>query len=158
MTTLQIGNRTVGDGQPSFIIGELSCNHVGDYDVAVKTIEAMAEAGADAVKIQTDMLPQGYGSTIQCDNKYFTVKEGTIWDGANLYELYMETYTPLEWHQPLKELADKLGIIFLSTPYSLESADYLNELDIAVFKIASMELMDLPLVERVASFGKPVIL
>lgn len=142
----------------TYIIAELSCNHVGSFRVAEQTFRAVATAGADAVKIQTDTLLEGTGSTIQCTNDYFTINDGTIWDGKNLFELYMETYTPIEWHSDLKGLAEELGLDFLSTPYSVESADMLDQLGVQMFKIASMELMDLPFVRHVAAKGKPVIL
>ena len=155
---IQIGDRWVGVGHPSLIIGELSANHVGSLHVAKQTIRAMAEAGADAVKIQTDTLLEGTGSTIDCKNDYFTIRDGSIWDGANLYDLFMETYTPLEWHQPLKELSEELGLLFFSTPYSPESADFLDELGVPAYKIASMELVDRPFLEYVAQKGKPLVL
>lgn len=158
MQDIQIGDRIIGQNHPTFIIGELSCNHVGSLQVARQTIQAMAKAGADAIKLQTDTLPQGTGSTIDCSNECFTIQDGTIWDGSNLFQLYMETYTPLEWHKVLKKLCEDLGLIFLSTPYSPESADFLEEMNVPAYKIASMELMDLPFIEYVAKKGKPIIL
>lgn len=158
MKEIKINNRKIGNNHPAFIIGELSCNHIGSLEVAKKTILAMAESGADAIKLQTDTLLDGTGSTIECDNDYFLIKDDTIWDGRALYDLYMETYTPLEWHEPLKKICEDLGVIFLSTPYSFEAADFLENLEVPIYKIASMEMMDLPLVKHIAKKKKPIIM
>lgn len=138
-----------------FIIAELSANHGHNIDIAKKTIKAAKEAGADAIKIQTytaDTL------TIDCDNEYFKLDNGTIWDGRTLYDLYSEAYTPWEWQKELMEYAHSLGLIFFSTPFDKTAVDFLEELDIPVYKIASFEIMDIPLIEYVASKGKPIIM
>jgi len=137
------------------VVAELSANHKQDINLAKETIHAMAEAGADAVKLQTytpDTL------TAPFDNEYFQIKGGTLWDGKTLYELYKEAYTPWEWHYELKELAEKLGLIFFSTPFDKTAVDFLEELDVPAYKVASFEITDIPLIEYIASKGKPVII
>ena len=138
-----------------FIIAELSANHNQDINLALKTIHAAKESGADAIKIQTytaDTL------TIDCDNDYFKLNHGTIWDGRTLYDLYKEAYTPWEWHKELRDYAHELGLIFFSTPFDFTAVDFLEELDIPIYKIASFEITDIPLIEYVASKKKPLII
>lgn len=139
----------------TFIIAELSANHGQNIDIGLKTIEAMAEVGADAVKVQT-YTPDTI--TIDCDNEYFQVKGTELWDGQTLYELYQKAYTPWEWHKPFKEKAEECGLVFFSSPFDFSSVDFLEELEVPIFKIASAELIDLPLIEYVASKGKPIIM
>lgn len=137
------------------IVAELSANHNHDFNLAVKTIEAAKVAGANAIKLQTytpDTL------TIDCKNEYFTLNSGTIWDGKTYYELYQEAYTPWEWHKDLKEYAESIGLMFFSTPFDKTAVDFLEELDVPVYKIASFEVMDIPLIEYAASKGKPMII
>lgn len=139
----------------TFIIAELSANHGHDINIAKKTIKAAKEAGADAIKIQTytaDTL------TIDCDNELFKLDKGTIWDGKTLYELYSEAYTPWEWQKELMDYANELGLIFFSTPFDKTAVDFLEELNIPIYKVASFEIMDIPLVEYIASKGKPIII
>ncbi len=138
-----------------FIIAELSANHNQDIELAKDTIYAMKESGADAVKLQT-YTPDTI--TIDCNNEYFQIKQGTLWDGKTLYELYKEAYTPWEWHYELKELAEKLGLVFFSTPFDKTAVDFLEELNIPVYKIASFEITDIPLIEYAASKQKPMII
>ncbi|MBZ4642915.1 MAG: N-acetylneuraminate synthase [Deferribacteraceae bacterium] len=138
-----------------FIIAELSANHNHDLSIAKETIYAMKESGADAVKLQT-YTPDTM--TIDCDNEYFQIKQGTLWDGLTLYELYKQAYTPWEWHFELKELAEKLGLTFFSTPFDKTSVDFLEELNVPIYKVASFEITDLPLIEYIASKGKPIII
>lgn len=138
-----------------FIIAELSANHGHDINIAKDTIKAAKEAGADAIKIQTytaDTL------TIDCDNEYFKLESGTIWDGRTLYDLYSEAYTPWEWQRELMEYANSIGLIFFSTPFDKTAVDFLEELDVPVYKVASFEIMDIPLIEYIASKGKPMIM
>jgi pseudaminic acid synthase len=137
------------------IVAELSANHKQDLQLAKDTIYAMKEAGADAVKLQT-YTPDTI--TIDCDNEYFQIKHGTYWDGQTLYQLYKKAYTPWEWHYELKELAEKLGLIFFSAPFDKTAVDFLEKLDVPAYKIASPEITDIPLIEYVASKGKPVII
>lgn len=138
----------------TFIIAELSANHGHDIEVAKKTIQAAYESGADAIKIQTytaDTL------TIDSDKEYFKIDSGTIWDGRTLYDLYQEAYTPWEWHKELKEYAEGLGLIFFSTPFDNTAVDLLEDLEVPIYKVASFEILDIPLIEYIASKGKPMI-
>lgn len=150
---MKIGNFDTSENV--FIIAELSANHGHDINIAKQTIKAAKEAGADAIKVQTytaDTL------TIDCDNEYFQLDSGTIWDGRTLYDLYSEAYMPWEWQSELMEYANSVGLIFFSTPFDNSAVDFLEELAIPVYKIASFEIMDIPLIEYVASKGKPVII
>ncbi len=154
MSTIQIKNRMIGDGYPAYIIAEMSGNHSGSIERAKEIIRAAKESGADCVKIQTytpDTL------TIDCHNQYFQVENGT-WEGENLYSLYGKAFTPWEWQKELKEEADRVGIDFFSTPFDKTSVDFLEELGVEFYKIASFEMIDLPLLRYVASKGKPIIL
>ena len=151
----KIGKKEVGEDNPTFIIAELSANHMNDFDIAVKTIEAMAEAGADAVKFQT-FTPDTI--TIDCDNEYFQIKQGTVWDGQVLHELYEDAYMPWDWQPKLKKIAEDLGLIVFSSPFDKTSVDFLEDMDMPAYKIASFEITDIPLIEYVASIGKPVII
>lgn len=152
---MKIEDKKIGPNEPTFIIAELSANHMNDFDVAVKTIEAMAEAGADAVKFQT-YTPDTI--TIDCDNEYFQIKQGTIWDGQVLHDLYEDAYMPWEWQPKLKKIAEELGLIAFSSPFDKSSVDFLEEMDVPAYKIASYEITDIPLIEYVASKGKPIII
>lgn len=154
MDKIKVGNRYIGEGCPAYLIAEMSANHAGSLERAKEIIHAAKESGADCVKIQTytpDTL------TIDCSNRYFQVGNGT-WEGENLYQLYGKGYTPWEWQADLKAEAEKVGIDFLSTPFDRTSVDFLEELGLQFYKIASFEMIDLPLVEYVASRGKPVIM
>lgn len=154
MQKVKIGNRYIGEGCPVYMIAEMSANHAGSIERAREIIHAAKESGADCIKVQTytpDTL------TIDCDNKYFQVQNGT-WNGENLYRLYGKAYMPWEWQGALKEEADRVGIDFLSTPFDTTSVDFLEKLGLEFYKIASFEMVDLPLVEYVASKGKPVIM
>lgn len=137
-----------------YMIAEMSANHGGTLENALKIVEEAKQAGADCVKIQTytaDTL------TINCKKDYFRIKGG-LWDGYTFYDLYKEAYTPWEWQQCIKDKCDEVGIDFLSTPFDHTAVDFLEGLDIAFYKIASFELVDIPLIEYVASKGKPVIM
>lgn len=154
MSVVKIKDRLIGDGYPAYIIAEMSANHAGSIERAKEIIRAAKNAGADCIKIQTytpDTL------TIDCHNEYFEVKNGT-WEGENLYSLYGKAYTPWEWQKELKEEADKVGIDFFSTPFDKTSVDFLEEMGVEFYKIASFEMIDLPLIEYVASKGKPIIM
>ena len=151
----KIGEKEIGDEKPTFIIAELSANHMNDFDIAVKTIEAMAEAGADAVKFQT-FTPDTI--TIDCDNEHFQIKQGTVWDGQVLHELYEDAYMPWDWQPKLKKIAENLGLIVFSSPFDKTSVDFLEDMDVPAYKIASFEITDIPLIEYVASKGKPIII
>lgn len=137
-----------------YIIAEMSANHGGSLESALQIVREAAEAGADCLKIQTytaDSL------TIDCDNEYFRIRGG-LWDGYKLYDLYKEAGTPYEWHRQIKEECERKGMDFLSTPFDRTALDFLEELGAEAYKIASFELVDIPLIEYVASKGKPVIL
>ena len=151
----QLGGKKIGENNPTFIIAELSANHMNDFDIAVKTIEAMAESGADAVKFQT-FTPDTI--TIDCDNEYFQIKQGTVWDGQVLHELYEDAYMPWDWQPKLKKIAEDLGLIVFSSPFDKTSVDFLEDMDVPAYKIASFEITDIPLIEYVASKGKPIII
>lgn len=151
---MKIGQREIGKGQPVYIIAEMSANHAGDIENAKKIIREAKRAGADCVKIQTytaDTL------TIDCDNEYFQISKGT-WNGENLYRLYQKAYTPWEWQKELMEEAKKEGLDFFSTPFDKSSVDFLEEIGVEFYKIASFEIVDLPLLKYVASKGKPMIM
>ena len=154
MNVIKIKDRMIGDGYPAYIIAEMSANHSGSIERAKEIIREAKRCGADCVKIQTytpDTL------TIDCNNKYFQVGNGT-WEGENLYRLYGKAYTPWEWQKELKEEADRIGIDFFSTPFDKTSVDFLEELGVEFYKIASFEMIDLPLLKYVASKGKPIIM
>ena len=151
---IEVNGRRIGEGYPTYVIAEMSGNHAGSLERAKEIIHAAKESGADCIKIQTytpDTL------TIDCHNQYFRVQGGT-WEGENLYGLYGKAYTPWEWQPLLKEEADKIGIDFLSTPFDKTSVDFLEELGLSFYKIASFEMIDLPLLRYVAEKGKPVIM
>jgi pseudaminic acid synthase len=140
--------------RPVFVVAEVSANHNQKFDLAEKMIKVAKDCGADAVKFQAykpDTL------TTDCDNEYFRIKHPK-WGGQTLYELYQKAYTPWEWFEPLKKKADELGIMFFCTVFDRTSVDMLEELDICAHKIASFELVDLPLIEYAAKTGKPLII
>ncbi len=137
-----------------YIIAEMSANHAGELENALEIVRATKDSGADCLKIQTytaDTL------TLDCDNEYFKIKGG-LWDGYKLHDLYKEAYTPWEWHPAIKNECDKVGLDFLSTPFDRTAVDFLDELGVEFFKIASFELVDIPLIEYAAGKGKPMII
>jgi len=138
-----------------FIIAELSANHNQDFDIAIKTIKAAKGAGADAIKLQTYTADT---ITLESDKEYFKVKQGTIWDGTTLYKLYQKAYTPWEWQPKLKKYAEDLGLVCFSSPFDKSSVDFLSNLNVPAFKVASFEITDIPLIEYIASKNKPVII
>ncbi|MBS1578874.1 MAG: pseudaminic acid synthase [Bacteroidetes bacterium] len=151
---MKIENFEINDISKIFIIAELSANHNGSIEVALETIKAAKRAGADCIKLQTytaDTL------TIDSDKEDFLIK-GTIWEGKNYYQLYQEAYTPWEWHQALFEEAKNQGLICFSSPFDTTAVDFLESLNVPAYKIASFEITDIPLIEYVASKGKPIIL
>jgi pseudaminic acid synthase len=154
-TFIEIDKRKIGFNYPTFIIAELSANHLQDFNLAKETIKAMKDSGADAVKFQT-YTPDTI--TIDSKNEYFQIKQGTIWDGKNLYELYQEAYTPWEWQPKLKKFAEKQGLIPFSSPFDKTAVDFLEDMDMPAYKIASFEITDIPLIEYIASTGKPIII
>ena len=152
--TIELSGRLIGGDAPVYIIAEMSANHAGSYERALEIIHAAKEAGADCIKIQT-YTPDTI--TIDCHNEYFDIQEGT-WEKENLYQLYGKAYTPWEWQAGLKAEAEKIGIDFLSTPFDNTAVDFLEELGVTAYKIASFELVDLPLIRYAASKGKPIIM
>lgn len=151
---MKLGTFEINNGYPVFIIAELSANHNGSIDTAVETIKAAKRAGADAIKFQTYTADT---ITIDCDKDDFIIKD-TIWGGRKLYDLYKEAYTPWEWHKTLFEVAKEEGLVCFSSPFDKTAVDFLEELEVPAYKIASFEITDIPLIEYVASKGKPVIL
>lgn len=151
----KIDKKEIGESNSVFIIAELSANHLGNFNLAVDTIKAMKDSGADAVKFQT-YTPDTI--TLDSQNEYFQIKQGTIWDGKNLYDLYQDAYMPWEWQPKLKKIAEKLGLIAFSSPFDKTSVDFLEDMDMSAYKIASFEITDIPLIEYVSSTGKPIII
>ncbi|MFC2061386.1 pseudaminic acid synthase [Elusimicrobiota bacterium] len=153
MNVINIENRKIGEGQPVFIIAEVSANHGQDFGRAIELIKKAKECGADAVKFQT-YTPDTM--TLNSDNKLFKVNHPE-WGGQTLYELYEKAYTPWEWFKDLKKAADDCGLLFFSTAYDKSSVDFLEELGVTVHKVASFELVDLPLIRYMARTGTPII-
>jgi pseudaminic acid synthase len=151
---IKIGGSFIGPGHPVYIVAEMSANHNQDFDKAVKIIKAAKEAGADAVKLQT-YTPNTI--TLDCDNEYFHIK-GTIWEGKNLYQLYKEAYTPWEWQPKLKKIANDLGMDLFSSPFDKTAVDFLEEMHVPAYKLASFELVDIPLIEHISKTRKPIII
>jgi pseudaminic acid synthase len=152
---LRINGRSVGAGHPVYVIAEVSANHHQDFEQAVKIIRTAHDAGADAVKLQT-YTPDTI--TIQCDRPEFRITGGTIWDGRTLYELYGEAYTPWEWQPRLKKVANELGLDLFSTPFDATAVDFLEGMKVPAHKLASFELVDIPLIQKMAQTGKPLIM
>lgn len=141
--------------QPCFIIAELSANHQGDINVAIETIRAAKRTGADAVKLQTYTADT---ITLDVKNKHFKINQGTAWDGRYLHDLYKEAYTPWEWHKQLFDVAKEEGLVCFSSPFDFTAVDFLETLETPIYKIASFEITDIPLIEYVAKKGKPIII
>ena len=150
-----INGREIGSHAPAYIIAELSANHHHDFEQAVAIVRAAKEAGADAIKLQT-YTPDTM--TINERSSVFQIGKGTIWEGKNLHDLYGEAFTPWDWQPKLKKIANDLGLDCFSTPFDFSAVDFLEAMDVPAHKIASFELVDLPLVRRVAQTGKPVIM
>ena len=152
---IRIGDRVIGDNSSTFIVAEISANHNGSFERAAELIREAKKAGVDAVKLQTYTADT---ITIDCNNEYFQINKGTLWDGRTLYDLYKEAYTPWEWQPKLKKIAEEEGLICFSSPFDKTAVDFLEEMNMEAYKIASFEITDIPLIEYVASKGKPVIL
>ncbi len=152
---IRINDRCIGPGEPVYIIAEMSANHNKDFDLAVKIVKAAKEAGADAVKLQT-YTPDTM--TIPCDSEYFQIGKGTIWESQNIYELYGEGYMPWEWQPKLKAVADDLGLDLFSTAFDPSAVDFLEDIGVPAYKVASFEIVDVLLIEKMARTGKPLII
>jgi len=151
---MRIENREISEKSPVFIIAELSANHNGSLEVAIETIKAAKRTGADAIKLQTYTA-----DTITLDSRKDDFKiKGTIWEGKNLHDLYKEAFTPWEWHETLFNVAKQEGLVCFSSPFDKSSVDFLETLNAPAYKIASFEITDIPLIEYVASKGKPIII
>jgi pseudaminic acid synthase len=152
---MRIGRRSIGPGHPVYVVAELSANHNQNFDHAVRIIEAAKQAGADAIKLQT-YTPDTI--TIASDREEFRIRGGTIWDGRNLHELYGEAYTPWEWQPKLKKVAEDLGMDLFSSAFDSTAVSFLEEMGVPAHKVASCELVDIPLIQRMARTGKPLIM
>jgi N-acetylneuraminate synthase len=150
-----IGNRPIGRGEPVYLIAELSANHHRDFAQAVRLVHAAREAGADAVKLQTYTAGT---MTIRCQRPEFRIAGGTPWDGRHLHNLYAETGMPWEWQPKLKAVAENLGLALFSTPFDASAVDFLEQMKVPAYKIASFEIVDLPLIDKAATTGKPLLL
>ena len=151
---MKIDNYIINNSSNVFIIAELSANHNGSIDTAIETIKAAKRAGADCIKLQTYTADT---ITLDSDKEDFKIK-GTIWDGQKLYELYKEAYTPWEWHETLFKVAEDEGLICFSSPFDKSAVDFLEKFNVPAYKVASFEITDIPLIEYVASKGKPIII
>jgi len=150
-----IGRRIVGEGHPVYVIAEVSANHHQDFEQAMKIVRAAKDAGADAIKLQT-YTPDTM--TIACNRPEFLIGGGTIWDGTTLHELYGQAYTPWDWQPRLKHVANDLGMDLFSTPFDFTAVDFLEEMGVPAHKLASFELVDIPLIQKMARTGKPLIM
>jgi pseudaminic acid synthase len=155
MNQMKIGDRSIGPGQPVYVVAELSANHHQDFDQAVRIIEVAKHSGADAVKLQT-YTPDTI--TMAADREEFRIGGGTVWDGRNLHDLYGEAFTPWEWQPKLKKEAENLGMDLFSSAFDLTAVDFLEEMDVPAHKVASFELVDIPLIQKMARTGKPLIM
>lgn len=152
---MTIGNYIINADSPVFIIAELSANHNGSLETAIDTVRAAKRAGADCIKLQTFTA-----DTITLDSKKedFKISQGTLWDGQYLHDLYKTTHLPWEWHAPIMQVAKEEGIICFSSPFDPTSVEFLEKLAVPAYKIASFEITDIPLIELIASKGKPIII
>ncbi len=152
---MKIANFTIDQNSPVFIIAELSANHNGSIKTAIETVRAAKRAGADCIKLQTFTADT---ITLDSNKEDFKINQGTLWDGQYLYDLYKSTHLPWEWHKELMEVAKEEGLICFSSPFDPTSVEFLETLNVPAYKIASFEITDIPLIELVASKGKPVII
>jgi pseudaminic acid synthase len=152
---IAIDGRLIGTGHPTYIVAELSANHAQRIETAEELVRAAKDAGADAVKLQTYTADT---ITIDCDSPMFRISHGTIWDGRTLYELYREAHMPWDWQIHLMRLASDIGISLFSSPFDETAVNFLEGLSVPAYKIASFEIVDIPLLKRVAMTGKPIII
>lgn len=153
--TMSILGRKIGAGAPVYMIAEMSANHGGDFEQAVRIIHAARDAGADAIKLQT-YRPDTM--TIDCRKEEFVVGKDTLWEGRSLFDLYGEAFTPWEWHPELKRVAESVGLHLFSSPFDSTAVDFLETMGMPAYKVASFELVDIPLLRRIGATGKPVIM
>lgn len=151
----RINKRLIGPGHPTYVIAEMSGNHNQSYEKAVEIIHAMKASGADAVKIQTYTADT---ITLKSDRPEFRIGGGTLWDGKTLHELYSDAYTPWDWQPKLQKVAQDLGMDFFSTPFDPTAVEFLEKMHVPAYKIASFEVTDIPLIQKIAATGKPVIM
>jgi pseudaminic acid synthase len=152
---MTIAGRRIGAGSGVYVIAELSANHNQSFDQAVRILHAAKDAGADAVKLQTYTADT---ITLRSDREYFRIGGGTLWDGRTLYDLYQEAFTPWEWQPKLKAIAEELGLHLFSSAFDDTAVDFLEGMDVPAHKVASFELVDLGLIEKMARTGKPLIM
>ena len=153
---IQIGDRVIGEKHPPFIIAEMSGNHNQSLERALEIVDAAADSGAHAIKLQTYTADT---MTIKASHGLFQIDDtDSLWEGNNLYDLYKIAYTPWDWHEKIFERAKSKGLITFSTPFDVSAVDFLEELGVSVYKIASFENTDWPLLKRIAKTGKPVIM
>ena len=155
IANLKIGERLVGPGQPAYVVAEISANHNQNYEQAVRLLHASKAAGADAVKLQTYTADT---ITIRSDREYFRISGGTLWDGRILHDLYAEASTPWEWQPRLKDVADDLGLDLFSSPFDSTAVDFLEGMGVPAYKLASCELVDIALIQKMAKTLRPLIL
>lgn len=152
---MRIGKHIISESSPTFVVAEMSANHNMDFDRAVAILLAAKDAGADAVKIQTYTADT---ITLDCEDPCFQITQGTLWDGTTLHKLYQSAYTPWEWQPRLKALAEEMGLEFFSSPFDFSSVDFLEEMGVEAYKVASFEINDIPLLRKIARTGKPVMI
>ncbi len=152
---IKIAGHDITPDSGTYIIAEMSGNHNMDFERAVEIVRAAKESGADAIKLQTYTADT---ITLDCDDPCFQITQGTLWDGTTLHKLYEKAYTPWEWQPKLKDIAAELGLDFFSSPFDFSSVDFLEDMGVHAYKIASFEITDIPLIRKVAKLGKPVII
>lgn len=151
----RIGDRLIGKGEPAYVVAELSANHNQNFDHAVRILRAAKDAGADAIKLQTYTADT---ITLRSDKEYFRIAGGTLWDGRILHDLYQEAFTPWEWQPKLKAIANELGMHLFSSAFDDSAVDFLEQMQVPAHKIASFELVDVGLIQKMARTGKPLIM
>lgn len=151
---LYIGERMISENSPAYIIAEMSANHLMDFERAKKIIYELSDSGVDAVKLQTYTADT---ITIDCDNEEFQI-HGGLWDGETLYTLYQKAYTPWEWQKDLVAYANSLGLACFSSPFDLTAVDFMDEIGMPAYKVASYEINDIPMIRKIAKKGKPIII
>jgi pseudaminic acid synthase len=155
IANFKIGERLIGQGQPVYVVAEISANHNQDFEQAVRLLRAAKAAGADAVKLQT-YTPETI--TIRSDREYFQIGGGTLWDGRTLYDLYGEAHTPWDWQPKLKQVADDVGLDLFSSPFDSTAVDFLEGMGVPAYKLASCEVVDIGLIQKMAGTRKPLVI